>query len=648
MKKIIRSPAPSWFPGELKKWKQENNILNEFRFSRRQYQMLLNALSSMTQHHCSFCDEYLSDKEKMIVHFKPVSLFPLFPLEAKEWENLFLCCTDCHAAKSTQFDKRLIKPDDPNYQFDKFFEIDLKTGELHPRGSEENYIRMGATFKINLATGKLNPRGSEENRKRAAITISIFKLNGYERPQARLNALRAYQQKYSEYEPLKVNEYSYRFFIEESCNLPRPFQPKFEEKNGIVDINIYAMLKVDKIRIKNIKISNIKCFSAAEINFNAHDDNALIIGVNGVGKSTILQLLAIGLRGIKRMPFPYNWKKVVKTGHQTGQFQITLQESYQTVNQPLTTFAFEIDEKDTITCVEGQDYLSVRKNDLLIAGYGAGRHIKLEDVSAFEDIEPVATLFGENGYLKHIKSSATYKSVSENFDEIRPLINAVLDRADDHFKVFWVNYDSDSLYFKTPFNTDDTIPIEALSEGFKSTFIWLFDMIIRIVETGGDISNAHQIMGIVLIDEIDLHLHPVWQRTILMGLEDVFPNIQFIATTHSPLVAQTVKKDNWVILDTDDVGHDVKVIDKNITSELSYSAIIREIFDIRSPFSKKIELELHKFRKMRDALLKNEDIDEAEFKNLINKIAHKGVETEGVMRREVAQLERQTGREFNL
>ncbi len=51
---------------------------------------------------------------------------------------------------------------------------------------------------------------------------------------------------------------------------------------------------------------------------------------------------------------------------------------------------------------------------------------------------------------------------------------------------------------------------------------------------------------------------------------------------------------------------------------------------------------------MRDALLREEEIDEAEFKNLINKIAHKGVETEGVMRREVAQLERQTGREFNL
>lgn len=79
-----------------------------------------------------------------------------------------------------------------------------------------------------------------------------------------------------------------------------------------------------KIWIRSINMFNIKCFSEARIAFNAPNHNALIIGVNGVGKSTILQLLAIGLRGIQRMPFPYNWKKVVKTGHPTGQFEMSV------------------------------------------------------------------------------------------------------------------------------------------------------------------------------------------------------------------------------------------------------------------------------------------------------------------------------------
>lgn len=325
-----------------------------------------------------------------------------------------------------------------------------------------------------------------------------------------------------------------------------------------------------------------------------------------------------------------------------------MQESYHDDENELITFAFEIDEADYITCVQKKDYLSLRKQDLLIAGYGAGRHIKLEDVSAFEDIEPVATLFGENGYLKHIKSSATYKTVSEQFERIQKLINAVLEQADDSYTVRLVNYDSESLYFQTPFNQSALVPIEALSEGFKSTFIWLFDMIIRIVEKGGNISNVSEIKGIVLIDEIDLHLHPVWQRTILPGLEAVFPNIQFIATTHSPLVAQTVEKDNLVVLDMDEADNEVKVVDKNIDSELSYSTIVREIFDIPSPFSKQTELDLRRFRQIRDQILQNESIDEAEFINLVRKIAAKGVEPQGVMRREINQLERQTDREFNL
>jgi predicted ATP-binding protein involved in virulence len=56
--------------------------------------------------------------------------------------------------------------------------------------------------------------------------------------------------------------------------------------------------------------------------------------------------------------------------------------------------------------------------------------------------------------------------------------------------------------------------------------------------------------GIVLIDEIDLHLHPSWQQKIIQRLEDTFPNLQFIVTTHSPQVCHTVDSDNiWLLRD---------------------------------------------------------------------------------------------------
>ena len=57
--------------------------------------------------------------------------------------------------------------------------------------------------------------------------------------------------------------------------------------------------------------------------------------------------------------------------------------------------------------------------------------------------------------------------------------------------------------------------------------------------------------GLVLIDEIDLHLHPKWQRQIVGGLKEVFPNIQFFATTHSPQVIGEARPEEIVLLTKD-------------------------------------------------------------------------------------------------
>ena len=55
--------------------------------------------------------------------------------------------------------------------------------------------------------------------------------------------------------------------------------------------------------------------------------------------------------------------------------------------------------------------------------------------------------------------------------------------------------------------------------------------------------------GIVLIDEVDLHLHPTWQQQILKDLTEIFPKVQFIVTTHAPAVISTVKSENVIMLD---------------------------------------------------------------------------------------------------
>jgi formylglycine-generating enzyme required for sulfatase activity/predicted ATP-binding protein involved in virulence len=401
-----------------------------------------------------------------------------------------------------------------------------------------------------------------------------------------------------------------------------------------------------KVQIKRLKISNIKCFDDLEILFQSSENTTLLLGTNGKGKSTILQLLAIGLCMINRVELLYNWKKVVKSGKKEGVFEIELLIVSHNDDPKIIKLKYVIDENDIIKCINGEKQFNEIINYFIVLGYGVSRHIKLEDPPPFEKIENVATLFGENGFIKHIKISKNFKYIQENFYLIQQLINSVLYESDLAEKLLMQDYSPDSFYFSTTYSPDELIPLEALSEGFKSTFTWLLDMIIRLIEWGCDISDPQDITGIVLLDEIDLHLHPAWQRTFLPSLEKVFPKIQFIATTHSPFVVQTAINKNLVILETDKSSDNIIVHEKVMNSELSYSAIVREIFDIHSPFTYETEKDFAEFRNFRDTILNNKDIDEQKFKNIVLKIAGRGLETESMMRREIKQLERQTGKKL--
>jgi predicted ATP-binding protein involved in virulence len=92
-------------------------------------------------------------------------------------------------------------------------------------------------------------------------------------------------------------------------------------------------------------------------------------------------------------------------------------------------------------------------------------------------------------------------------------------------------------------SVNDHMPysIEMLSDGYKTSLAMVMDIAIRMVEANPDAGvEALQASGIVLIDEIELHLHPSWQQRIIGDLRKTFPKVQFICTTHSPQVLSTV------------------------------------------------------------------------------------------------------------
>ena len=84
---------------------------------------------------------------------------------------------------------------------------------------------------------------------------------------------------------------------------------------------------------------------------------------------------------------------------------------------------------------------------------------------------------------------------------------------------------------------DQHVPTIALSDGFRSIIALAGDLIWRLQQAFPNLDNPTEARGVVLIDELDIHLHPLWQRDIANWLRNVFPNLQFIVTAHSPLVA---------------------------------------------------------------------------------------------------------------
>ncbi|WP_299431605.1 AAA family ATPase [uncultured Aquimarina sp.] len=95
---------------------------------------------------------------------------------------------------------------------------------------------------------------------------------------------------------------------------------------------------------------------------------------------------------------------------------------------------------------------------------------------------------------------------------------------------------------------DDYFEFSQLSSGEKYVFSVVLDLIYRNVSLNFNSDKLNETAGIVLIDEIESHLHPKWQLTIIKALEKTFPNIQFIVSTHSPLIASSVRKDQIIAI----------------------------------------------------------------------------------------------------
>lgn len=140
---------------------------------------------------------------------------------------------------------------------------------------------------------------------------------------------------------------------------------------------------------------------------------------------------------------------------------------------------------------------------------------------------------------------------------------------------------SNRVRFRT---ADGDVPFSALSVGYRTMAGWVVELVARLHRHYRDSTNPMAEPCIVLVDEIDLHMHPAWQQQIVGWLRERFPQAQFIVTAHSPLIVQSAEGANVVVLRRSDDGSHVVIDDApdSVSGWRVDQILTSELFGLRS------------------------------------------------------------------
>jgi hypothetical protein len=341
--------------------------------------------------------------------------------------------------------------------------------------------------------------------------------------------------------------------------------------------------------LERFEIEDIKCFAEKTgFDFTQPDRSIkkwnVILGENGTGKSTLLQAIALTLAGPEAarllLPRPEGWTRREKThgaisatihvpaGSQLygvdkveGSLQMTPLElnppSSRTVHYTITgNLPYETPEGryvDSPTIIERVDddlkYLArtaysehLDENyGWLACGYGPFRRLSggVEEPPSESKAARFFTLFREGVALHqrlqwlqslYFQAQEEPEGVITNKRWLETIKNTLEDELFPDTLRLEVN--AKGVFFE--FKENGQVPALHLSDGYRSMLALVLDLLHWATKSYPITYNPLRVKGVVLIDEIDAHLHPSWQRHIGFWLQDKFPNLQFIVTSHSP------------------------------------------------------------------------------------------------------------------
>ncbi len=351
------------------------------------------------------------------------------------------------------------------------------------------------------------------------------------------------------------------------------------------------------MKLKTIGIKNYRCFDDIKIPLSDH--LTLFVGKNGAGKSTILDAAAVAIstflcgiegavsRSIQKEDAKYNFYDldgIIDPQHQfpvviTGCGECngeniewtrtlnslggktTLKDAHQIIDVAEKIQSQIMNGKtDVILPIlsyysTGRLYAQKKEKKDLKALQKFNRQVGYLDCMAAESNEKMMLNWFEKMTLKSLQNQQK-SGITEKLPQLK-VVEAAICRCFEKISGYQepeMFFDLDTHRIMVEYvdaGKKSRFSLNEMSDGYKNTLSMIGDIAYRMAILNPQLGNAvlDKTPGIVLIDEIDLHLHPEWQQSILKDLQDIFPQIQFIVTSHAPAVINSVRRENIRVLD---------------------------------------------------------------------------------------------------